>query len=131
MGEAAVEHRWRALELPPRCLTRRNRTAALRARRLEVREGVEEILERHPELRAFVREVAAKLREMFGERFELALERFHDPGALGEEDRLFLFVRTDLDPEAAQAMLMRFDESWWLANSHRGGHLLQVSVEFL
>lgn len=131
MSEAAVEHRWTTLELPPRCLTRRDRAAALRRRGLEVREGVEEVLERHTELRAFVREVAAQLREMFGEGLALALERFHDPGAPEEEDRLFLFVKTDIDPEAAQAMLMRFDEAWWLANSHRGEHLLQVSVEFV
>ena len=92
---------------------------------VEVREGVREFLQVHPDLRPFVREVVAELRAVFERRAfegEVALE------VTGGGD-LFVLAKTALEAPA-QAVLDELDRTFWLENSGRGRHLVQVSVEF-
>ena len=137
-GYVLVAARWVDLEFTVRAqgsaqaLRRRDRTAALRARGFELRDGAEQVLEAHPALRPLLHEAAVKLRELFGQESTFALERVVDPEAHeDEEPRLFLLVKTTLDADTAHALLTQFDESWWADNAARGSHRMQVSVEFL
>lgn len=123
--------RWSTWELSAKRLTRHERVGSRRPYGYELREGAEDFLQAHPELRSFLNEAEEKLREVFGAESELAIEKFEDPESPSSEARLFLLVRTSLDAAAAQALLDQFDEQWWLDNAPRADHLIQVSLEFV
>lgn len=131
MSGMPAEDRWSTWELPPKRLSPRDPQDPGAWRGYELREGVESFLQSHPELRCFIREAGERLRGVFGEETELALKRFVDPESPVESAMLFLLVKTPLDAQAAQALLDRFDETWWLDNAGRADHLLQVSIEFV
>lgn len=98
--------------------------------RCEVREGAQPFLRDHPELKPFLDETIAKVREYFGQETALSIEGVMDPEDESASLELYVRVKTSLRVKAAREILERFEEAWWLRNKHRGGFLIHVTLEF-
>lgn len=74
-----------------------------------------------------IREVSSRVNDYFGS-VPFFLERFLDPDS-PDDGKLVVSILSDLDPDAADAALERFDEEWWLDNLPRADGKLCVTLE--
>jgi hypothetical protein len=84
----------------------------------------------YPFLVPLILEAYGKIAEYFGPYPNVVLEVVNDPEALDYQE-LFIFIRTNLPPREAFALLKRFDQEWWLDASDRAECLLNIDVEYV
>jgi hypothetical protein len=92
---------------------------------------VKRFLRRHAGLLELLSEAYPVLQQHFGSRPWLAAEVIGDPESEGDDDVLFVYVRTALTPEAALEALAGFDADWFLGELGRAGGRLNFSLEFV
>lgn len=68
-----------------------------------------------------------RIRNYFGNNVEMELELLHDP--MDNEEKLVLYILTNMNPKDAIKTLIKFNKEWWIKNSVSVRNYLSIDVE--
>lgn len=91
---------------------------------------VADYLEKHHSLSNLLVEAQAEIREYFGSDVQLVLKVVKDPD-VGDDQRLFVLIQTDMSPEDALDRLDELYDAWWLDALPEADHKMSIDVEYL
>ena len=75
-------------------------------------------------------EIHQKIGQYFNEAYVSVTLEIYRGADTGEEDQLFVMVKSSQDSESAYKCLARLDEEWWLRELPRAKGKMVISVEF-